>query len=166
MKPPAVSSKVKAAFDRLMKAYPVRGDNPRTPALVVFARLVELGDDAEVIVAAAQRFAAVMKAEKRDARMIPHTRTWLSQRRFDDYADALASADEGQPSPDHPLAFMVEQIGLSAWRSWLAPLSIDLTASPIMITTRTAFALSHLRKAGWTIQIEARLGDIDWRAAS
>lgn len=166
MKAPVVKSAVRAAFERLMAAYPARGDNPRTPALIVFARLVDEGEDAEVLVRAAARFAEVLKAEKRDPRMIPHTRTWLSQRRFDDYADALASADAGQPMPEHPLAFMRDEVGQGAWASYLAPLKLISEDGQTVIEARTAFALDRIRKAWWDRQIEARLGPVTWRVAA
>lgn len=166
MKAPAVKPAVKAAFERMMAAYPARGDNPRTPALVAFARLVEEGEDPESLVRAARHFAQVMKAEKRDARMIPHTRTWLSQRRFDDYVDAPASADTGQPSPDHPLAFMFDEVGAAAWASYFAPLAIRQDADALVIETRTSFALEKIRRAWWDRQIEARLGPVTWRVAA
>ena len=165
MKKPVVPAAVQAAFERLMDAYPARGDNPRTPALAVFARLVETGDDPEAIVRAAVRFDQVMTAEKREKRMIPHTRTWLSQRRFDDYlTDAPASAGDALPNPEHPLAFMAEDTGLASWRSYLEPLTVETIDGAIVITARTRFALDHIRKAWWDRQIEARLGPVQWRA--
>ncbi len=159
MKAPKVSKAVQTAFDRLMAAYPVRGDNPRTPALAVFDALVADGEDPEALVVAAGRFAAAMAAEKRERRMIPHTRTWLSQRRFDDYmqADVQASAGVTQPSPEHPLAWMVDEIGEASWRSWLGSLEIDAASQPMTLTARTGFQLDHIRKAGWIKQIEARM---------
>lgn len=166
MKAPKVSTAVQTAFNRLMQAYPPRGDNPRAPALIVFARLVDEGEDPEALVRAAGRFAEVIRAEKRERRMIPHTRRWLNQRYFDDYMDALASAGDDQPNPEHPLAFMATEIGLAAWRSYLEPLDIDASATPIAITARTSFALAHIRKSWWDRQIEDRLGAIDWRVKS
>lgn len=166
MKAPQVSKAVHAAFERLMKAYPARGDNPRTPALKAFATLVADGEDPEALVRASGRFAEVMKAENRDRRMIPHTRTWLSQRRFDDYlSDAPASAGDDQPNPEHPLAFLAETIGIAAWKSWIGSLAIGEEAGLPLITARTAFQLDHIRKAGWMPLIEDRLGIACWRVA-
>ncbi len=124
MKTAPVSMAVRTAFDRFMAAYPARGDNPRAPALVVFDRLVAQGDDAEQLVAAAGRFASAMKTEGREARMIPHARTWLSQRRFEDYlTDAPASALQG-PNPEHPLHWLAAEIGDAAWVSYIGPLTV------------------------------------------
>lgn len=165
MKPPVLSKALEAAFERLMKAYPPRGDNPRTPAKAAFAALVAAGEDAEALVQAAARFAEAMKAEKRERRMIPHTRTWLSQRRFDDYlADDPASSDEGQANPDHPLAFLEADIGAAAFRSWIAPLKVTLDPPlGVVVTVQTAFALNHIRKARWDQAVAERLGDVTWR---
>ena len=82
--PRSLSKTEEMAFDRLMKAYPPRGDNPRAPARKVFAELMDEGVDAEALVSAAVRYAEVIKAERRERRMIPHTRKWLFQRYFED----------------------------------------------------------------------------------
>lgn len=163
---PVVSAAVQTAFYALMKAYPARGDNPRAPALKVFADLVAEGEDPAILVAAAGRFAAVLKAEAREARMIPHTRTWLSQRRFEDYlTDDQASAPAG-PNPDHPLFWLAAEIGDAAWLSWISPLTVATEAGLPLVTARTAFQLDRIRQAGWIKQIEARLGVACWRVAS
>lgn len=154
------------AFDRLMTAYPARGDNPRAPALAVFARLVAQGEDAEALVVAAGRFAEVMKAEGRETRMIPHTRTWLSQRRFDDYlTDAPASAPSG-PNPEHPLFWLAAEIGDAAWMSWISPLTVEEEGGLPLVVARTSFQLDRVRKSGWVALIEARLGVACWRVRS
>lgn len=156
-----VSPAVQTAFDALMKAYPARGDNPRAPALVVFARLIAEGDDAEMMVKAAGRFAAVLKAEAREARMIPHTRTWLSQRRFEDYlTDDQASAPTG-PKPDHPLFWLAAEIGDAAWMSWIAPLTVEKGKwgyDPCMVVRApTLFALKRVQQ-DYGDMIRAQLG--------
>lgn len=163
---PVVSAAVRAAFDRLMKAYPARGDNPRAPALVVFARLVMVeGEDAEVLIAAAGRFAAVLKAEAREARMIPHTRTWLSQRRFEDYlSDVPASAPAG-PSPEHPLFWLAAEIGDAAWMSYIGPLVLERSGNTNRIEAPTQFALSRVRDS-WGRLIQARIGAVLWAVKS
>lgn len=166
MKAPAPSQAVRTAFDRLMTAYPARGDNPRAPALAVFARLVATGEEPEALIRAAGRFAEVMKAEGREPRMIPHTRTWLSQRRFDDYlTDVPASApgDAPRPNPEHPLFWLAAEIGEAAWLSYIGPLTVEEEAGMPLIVARTAFQLDRLRKAGWQAMIEARLGVACWR---
>ncbi len=163
---PTVSKPIQAAFDRLMKAYPARGDNPRAPALAVFARLVADGEDAETLVLAAGRFAAVLKAEAREARMIPHTRTWLSQRRFEDYlTDVQDSAPEG-PNPEHPLFWLAAEIGDAAWMSYIGPLVVGEECGLPLIIARTAFQLDRIRKAGWIKLVEAKLGVACWRVTA
>ncbi len=160
---PVVAPAVQAAFERLMKAYPPRGDNPRAAALKAFATLVAEGEDAEAMADAAGRFALAMRAEARAATMIPHTRTWLSQRRFEDYlTDAPASAPAG-PNPEHPLFWMAAEIGDAAWLSYIGPLQVSEEGGLPLVTARTAFQLDRIRKSGWIQQIEARLGVACWR---
>lgn len=165
MKP--VSQAVQAAFDRLWAAYPYRRDNPKAPARVMFAKLLESGEDAEALIVAASRYAAFCRAEKTASVFIPHARKWLHQRYFEDFmtdADAPASAPEG-PSPDHPLAALYAEIGAGAWASYVAPLIIDQTVEPVRLIAVTRFALDRLRRDHGR-RIEAVLGPCIWEVRS
>lgn len=153
-------------FDRFWSAYPKRPENPRAPARAVFVKLFEAGEDMPAVVGAARRYAEACRAAKKDPQFIPHARKWLHQRHFEDYlidADAPASAQATGPSPDHPFAFMAAEIGEAAWRSYLALVQVDDGPAGLIATVPTAFARDHIAKAGWAAQIEAELGEIDWR---
>lgn len=146
-------------FDRFWAAYPYRLDNPKAAAREVFARRVREGADPAAIVAAAGRYAAFFKATGRDAIFLPHARSWLNQRRYEDFP---APAPPTPAAPiDHPLAWLINEIGLDAWESWIGPLRVDGAT----ITARTRLALETV--AGrWGRVIEARLGEVAWKVAA
>lgn len=161
MKP--VSKAKVAAFDRFWAAYPYRKENPKAPARLVFAKLLECGEDAEALIAAASRYARFCAAEKIKSTFIPHARKWLNQRYFEDYMtdpDAPASAPSG-PSPEHPLAALYAVVGEGPWLSYFAPLTIDTSVSPARIIASTRFALDKLQR-DYRRQIEAILGSTSW----
>lgn len=161
-------SKIRAAsFDRFWSADPYRKENPKAPARLVFAKLLDEGEDAEALVAAASRYAAFCAAEKIKSTFIPHARKWLNQRYFEDYmtdADAPASAPSG-PNPEHPLATLYAVVGEGAWLSYFAPLAIDTSVSPARITAATRYALDKLQR-DYGRQIEAVLGAVTWEVRS
>lgn len=162
-----VSKTVEAAFDRFWAAYPYRRENPKAPARLMFSRLVAEGEDVEVLIAAAGRYAEFCKAEKTKSTFIPHARKWLNQRYFEDYLtdpDAPASAPEG-PSPEHPLAGLYAEVGPGPWGSYFAPLAIDLTVQPVRVTAVTGFARDRLKR-DYGRQIEAVLGPVAWDVRS
>lgn len=157
-----VPASVQAVFDRFWAAYPARRDNPKKPALKVFADLVAGGADAEALVRAAGAFAAHVKSQGFDPKFTPHARTWLAQERFDEWAtDALASAPATGPSPDHPLADLYGRIGAAAWASYIAPLVIAVSFPDVRVEAPTRFALDRVRQS-WGRDIETVLGRVLW----
>lgn len=161
----ALSKTAAEAFERFWAAYPRRPDNPKAAAREVFARRVLAGENPAAIADAARRYAAHVAGAKLDPKFIPHARTWLSQRRYEDYREAApASAGAGQPSPEppHPLEWMRAEIGADAFGSWIAPLSVDRQGEALVVTARTSFALD---------EVERRFGrlfpqPVHWRVAS
>jgi hypothetical protein len=144
----AISKTLSEAFEAFWAAYPRRPENPKAAARLVFERRVREGADADAIVRAAGVYAQAMVAAKKDAAFIPHARTWLSQRRYEDYfEDALASAPaSAEPSPEHPLAWLKNDIGDAAWSSWIAPLQLLQTVDQVLVIARTQFALDHVKR--------------------
>jgi hypothetical protein len=146
------------AFGRFWDAYPVRPENPKAAAREVFCRRVREGADPEEIVAAAGRYAAYVKQAGKESHFIPHARTWLSQRRWEDFsAPAPAAPAEAAPSA-HPLAWMIPLICEDPWKSWIEPLRVE-DGEPVRIIARTAFAADRVRSR-WASLIAERLGDI------
>ncbi len=165
MKPPS-EAKV-AAFDQFWGAYPYRQENPKAPARAVFMKLLESGEDAEALIAAASRYAAFCKAEKIKSTFIPHARKWLHLRYFEDYMtnpDAPVSALAG-PSPEHPLAALYADVGEGPWLSYFAPLTVDTSTMPARVTAATRYALDRLQR-DYARQIEAVLGAVTWEIRS
>lgn len=163
----APSKAVEAAFSRFWSAYPFRRDNPRAPALTVFARHVADGVDAEALIAAAGRYAAFCAAEKTPSLFIPHARKWLNQRYFDDYltddpASAQLEAAPAGPNPDHPLAALWAEVGPAAWASYFALLKFAPGDGATVITASTAYARDHLRRE-WGRRIVGLIGPVIWR---
>jgi hypothetical protein len=161
----AVSQALLDAFARFWLAYPARPDNPKAAAREVFVRRCMGGADPEAIILAAGRYAKRVSADALDAAFIPHARTWISQRRYEDYLEeAPASAAEpAQPSPEHPLAWLEPDMGEARWASWIKPLQLELAEGrPATIIAQTQFALDHVR-AEWGYLIRARYGrDVAW----
>lgn len=152
-----------AAFGAFWAAYPRRPGDARAPAGVLFTALVQAGEDAGALVASAGVFADHCRAQGIAAKFIPMARTWLHQRRFEDFA---ASASDSAPSPqspaaDHPLAFLVEDAGEAAFASWIAPLRVENRAGSPTVIARTQLALDRVRK-DWGRPIAARLGPVGW----
>lgn len=156
------------AFERFWAAYPRRPDNPKAAAREVFVRRVREGADAEAVASAAGRYADACRKSGLDLKFVPHARTWLSQRRYEDFleADVPASAPAKdascEPSPDHPLAALREAIGDAAWRSWIQPLTVTQPESGgARIESRNRFALQRVER-DYGALIEGVLGPVAW----
>lgn len=174
MTPPVYPAFVEAAFARFMADYPDRPVNPRAPAKAMFARLVREGEDPEFLIRAAGLYARDMKAAAVRPTFIPHARTWLSQRIFDDYRDAAdvpAPADEAQPAPEHPMAghpmdWARAHVTPGAWTSWFSRLSVEMAppgvVRPTLITAPTAFARDRVQQEYGHL-IRRQFGTVQWR---
>ncbi|NBB51477.1 hypothetical protein GVN24_24640 [Rhizobium sp. CRIBSB] len=154
-------------FSRFFSAYPWREVNPRARALKAFARLVdEDGQDPEVLVAAAGRFAEVVKTARIKSIFVPHAATWLNQRDFEDYleADAPVPAEPAQPAPEHPLAWMRGHMTAAAWTAWIKPLMALETGDGVTITARLAFARDRVNSEYGHLLVR-RYGQVTWTLA-
>jgi hypothetical protein len=156
--------RVIAAFDRFWAAYPPRPVNPRARALAVFARLVKEGEDPEALVAAAGRFAEAVNAERIRPIFVPHARTWLHGRDFEDFAiaDAPAPAEPAQPVPEHPLAWLKDHMTTQAWASWIERLTVTGEPGAIVITAPLELTRDRVVNEYGQL-IRRRLGDVTWR---
>lgn len=143
MKP--LSPQLQAAFDRFKAAYPARPGNPWAPAREVFAKLVKAGEDPDALIASAAVFAADCARRRLDPDFIPHARTWLKQRRFEDFAPA-AKATEPAGDVDHPLHFLLAITGPDYFASWIAPLRLDMTGETPVIVARTRIARDRVER--------------------
>lgn len=154
---------IPAEFAAFWAAYPRRPGDARYPASVAFAQLVKAGESAEALVASAGVFAAHCRRESIAGQFIPMGRTWLSQRRFEDFQ---ASASDSAPRPESPaadprLAWLSDEIGRDTFGSWIAPLRVEDRLGRLTIIARTQLALDRVRRS-WGERITARLGAVDW----
>lgn len=86
-KPADLSPELAEAFTRFWTAYPRRPGNPRAQAEHEFAAAVKRGVTPEVLIGAAGRYAADVKARGLDPQYVCHARTWLHQRRWEDWLE-------------------------------------------------------------------------------
>lgn len=75
-------------FEAFWKAYPPRPGNPKAAARAQWVRLGNLGalPPLETILTAVKAYAAHVRREKIGLEFVAHARTWLSQRRWEDWA--------------------------------------------------------------------------------
>ena len=102
----ATRPRLSIEFEEFWKAYPRRdGGNPKHPASKVFASKVRSGFDAEMIIAAARRYASEMRTKGQEGTpYVAQAKTWLNQHRFDDYKPPPTAgppqAPAGMPSDE------------------------------------------------------------------
>lgn len=105
---PADASVCEGEFEAFWKAYPSLVGNPRQPALLEFQRALKSGVPAETIIAAAARYAEASR--KPDAAKVAHARTWLHQKRWNDWQRAGPSGN-GHAPPKPEREIWLERIG-------------------------------------------------------
>lgn len=122
-------------FEAFWNAYPRRQPNPRALAENAFAKAVAGGARPEDLVRAADAYAAECRKKSVDNDFIVHARTFLVQRRYEDYLRATPSpaiqAQAARAEIDHPLWPHLEgQVSESDFRRWLQPLRCVTIARP------------------------------------
>lgn len=128
---PGLTPRLHNAFEAFWKAYPARRPNPKVLAREAFLAVAAELTDPEMLARAAQRFAEECRREKIEPGFVPHARTWLKQRRFEDYPDppeADAPAQPAQADPRGPLcaALLAQGMTLPEYTAWIEPLVITL----------------------------------------
>lgn len=157
MKPP--SSAILAAFERFKAAYPVRPVNPWAPARAIFERLVKSGEDADDLVGSARAFAADCAKLKTDPMFIPHARTWLAQRRFEDFAPI--PEPQLEVAPPHPLDGLRPFVGKAYFDSWLRPLRVETRQGGLFVIAFTNIARDRVQRDCGP-EITEALGAFTW----
>ncbi|MEK0082871.1 DnaA N-terminal domain-containing protein [Benzoatithermus flavus] len=160
----AVPPVVAAAFERFWQAYPARSPNPKAQARQVFARLVAGGAEPERLVAAAETFAAECACKGIAAAFVPHARTWLYQRRYEDYLAIPQPLPLPEPEPAMPLnphsATLKEafrHLAEAEYRHFIAPLEVAIEAGRATVTAPSRFQADHVRSR-WLGDIRRALG--------
>ncbi len=157
------------AFAEFWAAYPPRRPNPRALAEAAFAAAVKAGATPKQLVAAAGAYAAECRAKGVKEEFIVHARTFLAQRRFEDYlAPATANhlpETSKMVEPAHPWwpAFR-GWITPAGFAQWIAPLVCvggvtDGEGRPLNATLRapSAFHRDHVRER-YSEPLKAALG--------
>lgn len=99
-------------FGRFWAAYPARRPNPKAAAAREFARLCRWRrEEADALIAAARAFAEECRRLQVRPEYVPHARTWLSQRRFEDYPPFAAA----EAVPAAPAGGVPESVRAHAW---------------------------------------------------
>ena len=121
----ALPRALRADFEAFWNAYPRRNPNPRAVAEAAFARAVADGAQPEDLVRAADAYATECRKNGVAPTFVVHARTFLVQRRYEDYLRAAppAPAATARVAIDHPLwPHMQARVSESDFRRWLLPL--------------------------------------------
>lgn len=154
---------VEDAFVAFMAAFPRRpGGNPSSPAREIFARRVRDEKlDPEALVRAIKAQAAAWRAEGLDPKFIPHARTWLSQRRYEDFLAAAPPPAPAQAAADHPLLWLRDDIGADTWTAWIGGLRVETTDAGTRVIARLGITRDHVRRE-WGNLIRRRFGEVSF----
>lgn len=157
-----ITPEIQAAFERFWAAYPRRPGDARHMALVNFAKLMKAGESAEALIASAGAYAKHIADRATDPIFIQQAKTWLNQRRFEDFPASAPSA----PSPEGPvgdpaLEFLRPIAGAADFGSWISPLRVETRGKDVAVIAPRQFALDHVRRT-WGREIVAVLGPVNW----
>jgi hypothetical protein len=88
-------------FELFWKAYPRLEGNPKGAAYLEWQKALKAGSVPAILIAAAARYAAA--SARPDAPKVAHARTWLHQKRWDDWADAPSPSTASPPKSDREI---------------------------------------------------------------
>jgi hypothetical protein len=153
----ALPGELRGIFAEFWEAYPHRRPNPRAVAEGAFAAAVKAGAKPADLVGAAAAYAAECRAKGIAEAFIVHARTFLAQRRFEDYLGAVpapAAASSSPAEPDHPWwpAFR-GRVSPAAFAHWIVPLACmggstdaDGRALSVTLSAPSAFHRDYVRE--------------------
>lgn len=150
------------AFEAFWKAYPTRRPNPKAIARLAFQRAVDEGADAAQLARAAERFAEEVRREKIEPTFVPHARTFLAQRRYEDYPDPPPAQASERSAEEDPIRarLLASGMSLAEWTAWIEPLEISVDAATArciapsrLIAERVA--QQHLRQLATALGVSA-----------
>lgn len=160
---------VDQAFEAFWRAYPRRVPNPRQPALEAFTRLVRReGVAAARLVEAARLYALQVERDQVPEMYVPHARTWLRQRRFEEYeGQGAGGRGQGTGGVPEPSGWLWERLrGLVdpvLFRLWLAPLAIERSPGRAVVRAPSTVHLQQARaRFDWALRVALGDGRIEW----
>lgn len=154
------------AFEQFWAEYPKRPNNPKHPAWLEWERLVKakaLPAQSEMM-RAVRSYASLMRAEKIEPKYIAHARTWLHQRRWEEFLEAAESVKAEAPQVPSIFGTVKNATFLNWWRSIAFGLEIVDEAEHVVIRTKDRYRMSQLetdanviaRVIGRDVRVECR----------
>lgn len=135
------------AFAQFWNAYPKRLGNPKKPAYDVWARLEKEKalPPVETMVAAAKAYGEQCKAEKIEPRFIAHTRTWLHQRRWNEFT-AVEKAPESEQNSDIPaiMSRVFEALGPERYQERFSGCAFEDQGEVLIIRPKYRYEIERL----------------------
>jgi hypothetical protein len=144
---------LKSAFSAFMEAYPPRVPNPRAPAEMIFRKIVTAKmnpvqpDD---LIRAAQAYREEVRKLEMDLKFVPHARTWLMQRRFEDYLPSGQAESITPPSLRDPPQELWQQalcqvFGVSVYQGWFAKCALSCDRNGAILSAPTRFSADYIQ---------------------
>ena len=144
------------AFDQFWHAYPKRPNNPKQPAWEEWQRLAKAGvlpSPAEMV-DAAHRYGAYIRSERIEAKFVAHARTWLHQRRYEEYhvivsqndACGKSANDEQKPSVPAIMAPVFKALGDERYLSQFSTCQFEEEGDLLVIRPRYRFMVDRIQE--------------------
>lgn len=126
-------------FEAFWTAYPKRTPhpNPKQPARLVWDRLIKAGEAPAVIIAGARAYGAAMAKAGTEPQFIAQARTFLGQRRWEEYA-------ETEMAPALPRDW-VGVVSEAEYLRWIAPCTITNDGTTARVVASSPFAADWVR---------------------
>jgi hypothetical protein len=101
-------------FEEFWKAYPKRPNNPKHPARLAWEAKVKAGvlPPQDRIIAAVEAYKRHLKMEKTEPKFICHTRTWISQERWEEWLTTDVPVTKSQINTPDFMRPIVDFMGL------------------------------------------------------
>lgn len=160
-------------FDIFWAAYPKRPGNPKAPAREEWAKLTKTGalPPLERMIQAARAYTMhCVKHSTLNSNYVAHTRTWLHQKRWEEWAPPAALGENPgtrQAVDILPLGFediarrVIDRFGVLVWRGWFGKAQWSRDDQGLVITVQGRFD-AHKIQTDFAEAIEAMSGQGVW----
>lgn len=149
---------MREAFEQWWSHYPKRPNNPKQPAWEVWQRFEKAGTLPPLaeMIAAAERYGDLMKRERVEPKFIAHARTWLHQRRFEEFIvvdGAPTGSKKAQEKPALPaiLSPVFDRVGAHWWNERFHECEFEDDGEFLLIRTPHRFFMSRVELAAETV---------------
>lgn len=133
-------------FEAFWAAYPRRVGNPKDPARKQWMKLARAGQLPPLsdMITAVKSYRAYIARENIQGEYIAHTRTWLFQKRFEDWLSANQKGLEMPAAPDVPKALSRAVEIKPALVEWLKGCTVNVTDDTITICPKSPFEADYI----------------------